>query len=212
MIRAIVLSSLLLAGCRSSTPDSCAAPVACGHGSVQTCVSSDGAHCSYRTSDDDTIDCAACGDCSAAAEKVASWCSGGGSGVGGNGAGGATGSGSVAQSDECKQLLACASVAAPGQFTQLVPVYGPSGSCWSDATVAASCTQACIRNLDDLATQSSAPECRAISLDMAVPPPRDFAPPPPADLAGTCHLQGEPCTVDTDCCNQVCFAATTCFL
>jgi hypothetical protein len=103
----------------------------------------------------------------------------------------------VAQALVCQQYLACAAVAAPSTFPGLVPVYGPSGSCWKDASLAASCRQACQRSLDELAQSSTAAECgpRSSSADMGPPPP-DLGPPldlaSPVDLSAPADLSALP--------------------
>jgi hypothetical protein len=107
------------------------------------------------------------------------------------------------QSAICQQYLACAAGADPAVFTTLVPVYGPDGSCWSDATLAASCTLACARGVTDLDCAPQTPQpsldmtvattdfgwpappdlSRASPRDLSQPPPPDLSPPPPRDLA-----------------------------
>lgn len=205
MVRPPMCAAMILIGSCGSPSDQCGQPVTCSHGSVQSCVSADHAHCLFRTSDGTTIDCVACADCAAASQRAASWCMGGsggggtGSGGAGDGDGGTTGrtggNGLVAQSPECKQLLQCVSVVAPSQFPPLVNVYGPSGSCWSDASVAASCTQACIHGLADYAKSTGAPECGGKG-DMAMPPPPDMS----------CFPALYDCGGDPACCGHCCSA------
>ncbi|HEX6836252.1 MAG TPA: hypothetical protein VF334_06740 [Polyangia bacterium] len=200
MVRPVLFSSLLaLAACKSSPAETCSPPVACAQGSVETCATPDQTRCSYHTSAGDVFDCSACGDCNDAAQKVASWCAGPATGTGGDGT---TAPGT--QAIVCKTYLDCAAVAAPTTFPQLVPVYGPSGSCWSDASLAASCAKACTTALAALAMSSSAPECH-LSFDMAIP--NDLAH-PPADLSSTdmagCYTLGFNCQDDPTCCAQCC--------
>lgn len=203
MVRPL-LGSLFLAvalgACGSSSPDVCGQPVACGGGSVQTCASANHSRCSFHRSDGETVSCASCADCSEAQRQVTSWCAGdtGGSGASGPGGTGGGGASTGVQSAACKTYLACAAATVPSTFPQLVPVYGPSGSCWSsDAALAASCTQACQKSLDNLAMSFAAPECHpgAPVVDMATPPP---------DMAQACLPQNAPCTNLTQCCSAFC--------
>ncbi len=111
----------------------------------------------------------------------------------------------IAQSVECKQLLACLTAIDPTYAAPLVARYGPGGSCWSDAATATTCTHACVATLADYGKTSSAPECHPAWPDMAMRAPADMAM-APADLATppSCRDQNAACTSPSQCCSNYC--------
>ncbi|HEX6836910.1 MAG TPA: hypothetical protein VF334_10085, partial [Polyangia bacterium] len=141
-----------LAGCRSS--EQCSAATSCATGTYQACT--DGSSCRYLTSDGKSFACASCADCASAVNAAASWC--GVPGSGGNGSGGGNGAGGgVTQTQACIDYLSCAAAVSPAQLPTLITTYGPSGTCWTSATMAGVCDSACMMALAQLRTTPSLP-------------------------------------------------------
>jgi len=72
--------------------------------------------------------------------------------------GGGGGGGTVYQSPECADMLACYAAFNAGSTSSLIDSYGASGTCWrSTAAAASACTDACRQTLTSLRSSPGAP-------------------------------------------------------